>query len=344
LETTKDIKCVVWDLDGTLWDGILLEKDDVKLKPGIKGVIKTLDSRGILHSIASKNTHDDAMKKLKEFRLDEYFLYPEISWNAKSLSIEQIQKNLNVGMDTIMFVDDQPFERDEVQMAHPDVTCVDASEYIKLPDHPRLIPDSVTSDARRRRFMYLKDIQRKKEENEYRGPRKNFLASLNMQFFISRAKEEDLNRAEELTMRTSQLNATGKIYTYDELKGFISSENHKLLMCELSDKYGSYGKIGLALIETNEDHWVLKLLLMSCRVMSYGVGTILLSHILKAATTARKRLFAEFRHTGKNRLMYVTLKFANFTPVSSDGNGRVILGNDLSKIQETPSYVDVVVR
>ena len=81
----KGIKCVIWDLDHTIWNGILLESEDVRLKPNIEEVIQILDSRGILHSIASKNSRDDAMGKLKEFGLDEYFLYPEITWSAKSL-------------------------------------------------------------------------------------------------------------------------------------------------------------------------------------------------------------------------------------------------------------------
>lgn len=94
----------MWDLDNTIWDGILLESDDVQLKPGIKEIIETLDSRGILHSIASKNEYDLAMSKLKEFGLDDYFLYPEIHWDAKSISLERIQKNINIGMDTILLL------------------------------------------------------------------------------------------------------------------------------------------------------------------------------------------------------------------------------------------------
>ena len=97
----KEIKCVVWDLDNTLWEGILLEDQEVKLNPGIEKVLSALDDRGILHSIASKNEYDDAMEKLREFELDQFFLYPEIHWNPKSSSIGKIQKNLNIGMDTM---------------------------------------------------------------------------------------------------------------------------------------------------------------------------------------------------------------------------------------------------
>jgi FkbH-like protein len=340
----KEIKCVIWDLDHTLWDGILLESEDVRLKPNVVEVLQVLDSRGILHSIASNNSHDDAMRKLKRFGLDEYFIYPEITWRAKSLSIEKIQKNLNVGMDSLLFIDDQPFERDEVKTAHPSVLCVDASKYLDLPHHPRLNPRFVTLDSKRRRHMYLQDINRKKEEYEYEGPKIDFLASCNMSLIISKAKEEDLKRAEELTIRTNQLNATGKTYSYDELKSFITSDRHELLICELTDKYGPYGKIGLSLVEMNEEHWNLRLLVVSCRVMTHGVGTILLSHIMQKAKKANKKLLADFKHTGKNKLMYISFKFANFTVLNSDESGSTVFQNDLTAIQQFPPYIQVTIR
>ncbi len=90
----KEIKCIIWDLDNTLWDGVLLENDDISLKPGIVEIIRELDTRGILHSIASKNSFDYAIRKLEEFGISEYFLFPEINWDLKSISISNIQKKL----------------------------------------------------------------------------------------------------------------------------------------------------------------------------------------------------------------------------------------------------------
>ncbi len=344
-ESTKEIKCVVWDLDNTVWDGVLVEHDDVHLKPGIKEILETLDARGILHSIASKNNYDDAMAKLKEFGLDTFFIYPEIHWNAKSGSIGNIQKNINIGMDTLLFVDDQPFEREEVKSVHPEVTCIDAVEYKNLPELGRLNPRFITKDSARRRKMYQDDIKRKQEEEEFSGPSEAFLASLNMKFKIHPAHEEDLKRAEELTVRTNQLNATGKTYDYDELKAFSKSDDHMLLVCELTDKYGSYGKIGLSLIEKKEEHWHLKLLLMSCRVMARGVGTVVMSYIMQECKKAGKKLRADFRKTGRNRMMYVSYKFANFKEVvPEDEEGHIVFENDLSMIQPFPPYIEVDIQ
>lgn len=340
----KEIKCVVWDLDNTIWDGVLTESYNVKLKPGIKKIIMELDFRGILNSIASKNNREDALRKLREFGIEEYFLYPEINWNPKSSSIKKIQQNLNIGIDTFMFIDDQPFELDEVKAVHSDIECFLADRYKDILSLKRLNPRFITVDSKKRREMYLNDIKRKVIEESFEGTPEAFLASLDLHFVIAPAVEEDLKRAEELTYRTHQLNATGVTYDYDQLRSFLNSDGHKLYICELTDKYGSYGKIGLALVELHEEYWHLKLLLMSCRVISRGVGTVLLSYIMKETKKAEKKLLADFKRTDRNKQMYVAYKFANFNVKEDRGNGNLVLENDLTIIQEFPPYINIEIR
>jgi FkbH-like protein len=338
---SKEIKCIIWDLDNTIWEGILLEPGAVRLKPGMKELLAELDSRGILHSIASKNNREDAMAQLKAFGIDHYFIYPEIHWNAKSTSVEGIRTKLNIGLDSLLFVDDQPFERDEVASCFPEVETIDATEYTRLSDYKRLRPRFITEDSARRRLMYLEDMQRNQEESSYQGPKEEFLASLGMQFIISVAGPDDLKRAEELTIRTNQLNATGRTYDYPELEGYMRSDGHLLLVCELTDKYGSYGKIGLALVEKSNEHWRLNMLLMSCRVLSRSVGSVLLTYIMSQAAEEGKTLLADFRQTGRNKLMYATYRFSNFIEISNDGNGNILFENDLSRIQKYPPYITI---
>ncbi len=338
------IKCVVWDLDHTLWDGILLEDPDVSLKPGVAEVIRTLDARGILHSIASRNAPEDAMAKLRAFGLDEFFLFPEIGWNAKSASLARIVERLNIGYDTILFLDDQPFERDEVASVHPEVWCLDAARYRDLPDLPRLQPKYITSDSRLRRAMYRDDIRRQEEEERFKGPSESFLRQLNMRFEIADAQAEDLLRAEELTYRTNQLNATGITYTVESLEALRRRGDHKLLVCELTDKYGSYGKIGLAVIERQPDAWRLKLLLFSCRVMSKGVGTVFLTHLRHTARAQGVRLLADFRETPRNRAMYIAYAFAGFAERETQADGMVLLENELTDIPPIPDYLETDIR
>ena len=340
MKEERKIKCVIWDLDNTLWNGVLPENDRVSLRDGILDIMKTLDSRGILQSIASKNDYDHAMAKIEEFGLQDYFLYPQINWNPKSSSIKAIAEAINIGIDTLAFIDDQPYEREEVNFSFPEVLCIDAADIDKLLDMPEMNPRFITQDSKIRRQLYLSDIKRNKIEEEFVGPKEDFLASLDMIFTISPAKEEDLKRAEELTVRTHQLNTTGYTYSYEELDYFRTSHDHILLIATLDDKYGTYGKIGLTLIECSKNLWGIKLLLMSCRVMSRGVGAIIINHIRNEAEKNGVCLRAEMISNERNRMMYMTYKFAGFKEIEKKGD-LTVFENDLKDIPDFPEYAKV---
>lgn len=335
----QKIKCVVWDLDNTLWNGILSEGDDVKLRDGVIDIIKTLDERGILQSIASKNEFSDAYAKLEEMGIAEYFLYPQINWNPKSESVKNISKNLNLALDTFAFIDDSPFEREEVKSADEKILTVDAADIDKIISTERFIPKFITEDTRNRRSMYIADSKRKQEEQEFSGDNTEFLKSLNMKLTISPVTEHDLQRAYELTVRTHQLNSTGYTYSYDELKDFINSDKHIFLIAQLTDKFGDYGKIGLILVE-NTDALRIKLLLMSCRVMSRGVGSAILIYLARLKKKLNKPMFAEFKTTDRNRIMYITYKIMGFDEIS-DNDGDVLLEYTSEEDKQYPDYFKV---
>ena len=342
---SKALKCVVWDLDHTMWHGVLIENDDLTLRHNIKTILKTLDERGVLLSIASKNNHDDAMAKLKAFGIEDYFLYPQINWGPKSESLKNIQEKLNIGMDAIAFIDDQSFEREEVAFANKEALCLDVDVIETILDRPEFKPRFITIESAKRRQMYLDDDQRKNEEVSFEGPNIDFLASQEMEFTVSPATVEDLQRVEELTVRTNQLNASGYTYAYEELESFIVSPHHQLFVAELSDKYGSYGKIGVALVECISGKWTLKSMLMSCRVMSRGVGNVLLFYMMNLAKTNHEKLYTEFLHTDRNRLMYMTLKFAGFTETGQTlENGRNLLVHELKDDYNYPNYLKLTLK
>ncbi|MBF0230528.1 MAG: HAD-IIIC family phosphatase [Desulfamplus sp.] len=337
----RKIKCVVWDLDNTLWEGTLLEDSEVQLRDGIREILQTLDKRGILQSISSKNEHSLAMQRLEELGVADYFLYPQIHWGPKSGSIERIRQDINIGIDTFAFIDDQTFEREEVFFAHPKVLCIDALEVHQILERPEFSPRFITEDSSKRRLMYLADMARKKVEEHFEGPQEDFLATLEMVLTIGTPKAEDLKRAEELTLRTNQLNTTGYTYSHDELDFFRKSEKHRLMIAGLDDKYGSYGKIGLVLIECDKEIWMIKLLLMSCRVMTRGVGAVLINHIRNEARNSGVRLFAEMIPNDRNRMMYMTYKFNHFHESHKREDGLILFENDLSKEQPFPNYLTV---
>ena len=337
------VKCLVWDLDNTLWDGVLLEDRQVTLRPGVVDVLKTLDERGILHSIASRNDRELALQKLAEFGLREYFLHPHISWNPKSDAVSAVARKLNLGLDAFAFVDDQPFELDEVAFTHPDVLCVPADHVHAIPGRPEFRPRNLTDESQKRREMYRSAIDRDEAEHEFRGSSDEFLATLGMVLTIAPAAADDLKRAEELTVRTNQLNSTGVTYSYADLDRYRTSPDHLLLVASLTDRFGPYGKIGLALLDTSEDIWRVKLLLMSCRTMSRGVGGVLLNVVLRLARRGARGLEAEFADTGRNRLMYVTYRFAGFREVRRDRDVAVLRA-DLESVPAAPDYLRLVVE
>ncbi len=333
------IKCVVWDLDETIWDGILTEDKNVTLKKGITDIIKELDRRGILQSIASKNNEDDAIEKLKELGIYDYFLYPQINWNPKSASIKIIREKLNLGINTFAFVDDREFERAEVGHGLPEVLTIDAADYEKILDMECMKPEFITEDTINRRKMYISDMQRKQEEAEFTGTSHEFLNTLGMKLKIEKVTEADLQRAYELTVRTHQLNSTGYTYSYEELLKYINSDEHIFLIASLQDRFGDYGKIGLALVE-NTDVMRIKLLLMSCRVMSRGVGSAFLIHLIHLAERFNKKLYADFLETDRNRVMYITYKLMGFEE-EENRDGKILLKYDSDDEKEFPEYFDV---
>ncbi len=337
----QKIKLVVWDLDNTIWKGILSEDNNVILTPGIKKVIQTLDKRGILQSVSSKNDFEVAFRKLKEFGLDQYFLYPKINWNPKSQNIKETISQINISEDTVAFVDDQTFEMEEVKFSLPKVMVIPAEEIDNILEKDCMNPTFITEDSQLRRSMYQSDIKRQKSEQEFNGTKEEFLNMLHIKMKVTVATEEDLKRVEELTVRTHQMNSTGYTYSYDELKRIIRDDSHMLWVVEMSDIYGNYGKIGLTLIDCGEINWTLKLLLTSCRVMNRGIGLVILTMLINKAIDDGKELLAEFVQTDRNRIMFVTYKMMGFQEYEKKDNIEV-LKYTAAKKHEVPAYIEIM--
>ena len=337
------VKCVVWDLDNTVWDGVLTEGGGHSLLPGVKDTIEALDRRGIIHSISSKNDYESAVKRLADFGLLEYFLCPQISWNPKSDGIRTILSLLNLKPEAVAFVDDSAFERDEVAFSLPEVRTYPAEDAKTLVQRPEFQVRFVTEDAANRRKMYQADLNRQSAEEQFTGNNEEFLETLHMKLDISRVTEPDLQRVEELTVRTHQLNSTGYTYSYEELLRLAGSPDHIFLICGLNDDYGSSGKVGLLLLEETETVLTLKLLIVSCRVMTRGIGTALLAYATQLAAGKNKKLRAEFLETEHNRIMYITYKLAGFEEIREDGSN-LLLEFQGSDPMEFPDYLDVKVQ
>ncbi|MFI9365182.1 HAD-IIIC family phosphatase [Kitasatospora sp. NPDC053057] len=312
-EPVTTVKCVVWDLDNTLWKGTLLEGDDVVIDDRVHETVVGLDSRGILQAVASKNDHGPAWQRLEELGVAEYFVAARIGWGPKSASVREIADELKFAHHTIAFVDDQPAERAEVEFHLPQVRCYPAESATELLTLPEFTPATVTVDSRRRRQMYQANVRRQAEQESYDGPSEEFLRSLDLVMEIGRATAGDLSRMEELTLRTSQMNATGVHYSDADLRALLDDERHEVLAVTMSDRFGSHGAVGVALVRTGPAVWHLKLLATSCRVVSFGAGATVLNWLIDEAATAGAHLVADFRPTSRNRIMEVAYRFAGFT-------------------------------
>jgi methoxymalonate biosynthesis protein len=310
--STKTVKCLVWDLDRTLWRGVLLEDGEVTIAPEVREVVVELDRRGILQSVASRNDHDHAWARLEELGIAGYLVLPRIGWGAKSDSVRAIADELGFAHDAVAFVDDQPAERAEVSHHLPDVRCYPAEDVPGLPDRPEFTPAVVTEDARRRRVMYQAGFRREAARAEHPGTDEDFLRTLDLRLDIRRAAGQDLARVAELTLRTSQMNATGVHYAEAELRALTADPNHEVLIAALEDRFGPHGAIGIVLLATHPAVWHLKLLATSCRVVPFGVGTVLLRWLMDRAAAAGAHLVADFRRTDRNRMMEVAYRFAGF--------------------------------
>lgn len=334
----RSIKCVIWDLDNTIWDGTLLEDTDVTLRDKAVEIIKELDRRGILNSIASRNFYEDAWNKLVQLKIADFFVCSEISMEGeKSKSVQSISKKLNLALDAFAFIDDQDFEIEEVKAACPEVLCIKAEKELNILNREEFIPRFITDDSAKRRIFYQNDMKRQKYE---KGFKRNveFLKSLDMKMKIKVAEEEDLKRVEELTIRTHQLNSTGITYDYNELISFIKDENYLLLVTEMEDKFGEYGKIGVTLIEKGESDWHIKLHLMSCRVMARGVGNAILCNIIQYIQEHNLKLYADFKKTSRNKNMYLAYKFLGFTE-AEEKDDYVKFCYESETVPQMPAYV-----
>ncbi len=299
-EKKSKIKCIVWDLDNTLWDGILVEDGPgkLKLKPQIAEIIRMLDERGIVHSIASKNNLDEAMQVLKSFQMDEYFLCPQISWLPKSEGVRAIAQQLNIGEDTLLFIDDSQFELEQVKAVCPEVRVLHAERYQELLEMKECrVP--VTAESKERRKMYQVEAQRKDMAASFGNDYMTFLRQCEIQLLIRPMTEENIERVHELTQRTNQMNFSGSRYDRQVLKDILNDPYLDTYVLSCEDRFGSYGVVGFSIVDNREPR--MTDLMFSCRIQSKRVEHAFLGHIMLRYLHKSGRDFrANYRKTSRN--------------------------------------------
>ena len=314
-------KCIVVDLDNTLWGGIVGEDgfDGIRLGPQPPGnafvefqkYLKALSQRGIILAINSKNNFDDAIQVIREhphmILKEDDFACMKINWDDKVSNMQSISEELNIGLDSFVFFDDDPVNREFVKENMPEITIPnlphDPSQYSEviqsLHDFSLF---QVTDEDTNRRKMYFQQKQRSESQKSSTNLIE-FLKTLNLEIDIKKSDSFTIPRISQLIMKTNQFNLTTKRYHEEEIKKF--SEDDKMLVgcAQIRDKFGDNGITCVFIVEkTNSDEWFLDTFLLSCRVMGREIEKAILYHIINEAKKNNvKRLKAKFIPTTKNK-------------------------------------------
>jgi FkbH-like protein len=298
-------KCVILDLDGTLWPGVLAETGSpfawspevsggfsyIGLYFGLHEALLCLKKRGIVLACVSKNdeatvrdlwTYPDHYPRDRLLTPDDFVTW-RVNWDDKVGNIRSIVEELGFAADSFVFIDDNPVERDRVRQRLPEVEVWGEDPFVlrrRLLSDPRLQLPVITAEAAARSDLVKAEIGRQHLRAETLDEAK-YIASLQVVCRCEHlsASSPRIQRVEELFQRTTQFNTTGRKFSTGELVDFASRADACLLALDVSDRFGDYGMVGAAIIAGGE---ILQLA-MSCRALGMGVEHTFMRHVLEAA-------------------------------------------------------------
>jgi FkbH-like protein len=330
-------KCLVLDCDNTLWGGIIGEDgmEGIALGPDWPGrefvefqkAILELYEQGVILAVNSKNNENDVLEVFRRHRhmvlKEEHIAAFAVNWQTKAENMQQLALQLNIGLDSMVFLDDNPAERQIIRQMLPQIEIVD------LPANPALYADTlrrtsfftklnISDEDRRRGRMYAANRQRDQLQKTSVSLQ-DYLKSLEMVCTIRHAQSTDIKRAAQLTQRTNQFNLTTRRYTESQVQDMLESPGWNVYVLGLKDKFGDSGTVGLALVEKQQNTWRIDTFLMSCRVIGRQAEEALLDTICKDAITAgAATLDAEYIPTEKNTIVAGFWDKMQFTRISTE--------------------------
>lgn len=316
-------KCLALDLDNTLWGGVIGEDgiDGIVLGANREGSayrdfqarIKDLKNQGAMLAIVSKNNEEDALAPIRqhpEMQLRENdFVAIKANWLPKAENIAALANELNIGLDSFVFIDDNPVERESVRMSCPEVEIPD------FPDDPSRLESFIrnvgaqffptlktTAEDLRKAEQYQAEKRRESEKVKF-GNLEDYLTSLNMRLVIRELDEASLSRAAQLTQKTNQFNLTTRRCTEAEMAEMAASPDWRVWIGELDDRFGNYGKIILCIAKINGEDAFIDTFLMSCRVMGRNVESAFLDYVEnRLLESGVREISAEYRRSPKNSM------------------------------------------
>ncbi len=315
----RTAKVLVVDLDNTLWGGVIGEDGMAGIKVGseypgaayqaLHRALLDLSRKGILLAVCSKNNLDDAMEALENHPgmlvRAKHFAAMRINWTDKAQNLREIAQELNVGIDALAFLDDNPFEREQVRAALPEVTVID------LPKNPLEYASAVRNCAAFERLTLSAEDQQRTEmyaaQKERAGAEQTFQSKEDFFRFLEQGAELDpvsdltLARVAQLTQKTNQFNLTTRRYTETQIAEMAKQPDWHIFSIKVHDRFGNHGLVGVAITHDAGEQCEVDTFLLSCRVIGRTVETALLAHLAESARQrGRKRLVGWFLPTKKN--------------------------------------------
>ena len=338
------LKCVVWDLDNTLWQGTLVEDgiDGVTLSQEAADAVRELDRRGIINSIASKNDPDLAFAALEKFGLRQYFVFSKVSWGPKSEAIKAIVADMDVSADTFAFVDDQPFERGEIQELIPEIAVFSDTQIAELVAHPRCdVP--VTAESGKRREMYQSEEQRTVARGSSTLDYTDFLRTCHIKLEVARIQPHTLLRMYELSQRTNQLNFSGRRYAQAELETLMKEQPERAFVLTCTDKFGEYGAIGFCVLM--EKRPAIESFFMSCRVQRKRVENAFFEYLRqRLIELGAARFEVAYKATKKNKASIQMLEELGFSHEVNEGTGEEWFTRPIDRVFAESDVVELDIR
>lgn len=350
-------KCIVLDLDNTLWGNIVGEDgfEGIKIGPYTEGksfvefqkVIKSLSENGVILAINSKNNQKEAMKVINEhphmILRENDFSCIKINWNDKISNMKEISNELNIGLDSIVFFDDDPVNRELLRMSIPEINTIelpkDPSTYAQilrnLNDFNTL---KITQDDTKRKIMYKQEQNRQKLESSTKNLNE-YLKKLDIKIKIKLDDKVSISRISQLILKTNQFNLTTKRYQEEEIKEFVEDEKIIVGCSEVKDKFGENGITNVFIIKTKSNEWIIDTFLLSCRIMGRGIEEGIISKILEIAKKKGiEKITAAFIPTEKNKPAENFLKNYGF---KKEGENWIFLLKNKIKI---PDHLQVELK
>jgi len=361
-------KCIALDLDNILWGGIIGEDglEGIRLGPTPEGMpflefqkyLLSLFQRGIILAVNSNNNIDDALRVFREHPYmalkEEHFAAMQINWNDKISNMKAIAEELNIGLDSIAFIDDDKLNREMIRKALPEVLVVelpeDSSLYLKtLMEMNDFNTFHITEEDKKKGSMYAEQRKRK-EFHKNALDISEYLKGLEMTATIERANSFTIPRISQLTQKTNQFNMTTRRYLEEDIQKFSKNGRFLVVSVKVEDKFGDNGITGAAIVEKNialENNiaaWRIDTFLLSCRVIGRKIEEALLAYIIKLAKKEKaKELIGEFIPTKKNVPARDFYKSNGFKLANID-NGREIWIYNMDKGYAHPDFIKVIIK